>query len=905
MKRKLLSLAVALLTTVGMWAYTTTNLTSDGWTLVSSLTDITDNVYVFVDAGSSNYAVARSSENITYKPIYQSLADPFITPGEVWTIESRSDGYAIRNAESQYYFNSGSAGWDDSMADTYDTGSFTFTLNGTKYDIKGVSSAGYVGPWNNDGSVASDSENIAANKTSAQAPGFYVYKMAKATYALKYMQAFPNLTAPVDMSFLIVNPTIYQSNNDTNKLPTGWSKYVQTTGNSHFTEAGSGNTQLEAWHWTSDLNADYYQQVENLPAGKYAATAYVHSRDAAVGNVYIWNETNGKAKSDSPEAGNDKYADRTTAYLVIPNNGSANVGMEVSGTATWFTADNFRLQADPYVSTLATALPDDGSMEAGLWYYFTVVNDGTYNLAGTTNLSDIIYTTGSTTTLGDAISAGSTFSSSQVLSAGTYYVRSSSANCLAPNADVYTAVTTAVSTIEGTLGFEDGEYAPYANVTMITGALATAKNITESNYTDYSSITLQDLVFGLLKSSNWNANDGEVNAIFWDYSDLAENTDKGEPLGWDLAGSSSSDPYYNTRIVKNVASNAGLNAVDGKYALFTKTHTNYGLIDGYTLPLKAKAYKLTFKYGAWNEPSTTSIYLTDPSGNRINISGTFSPAETDGYSVAEHWYDYVGYFVAPTTGDYVIYLNRDDLVSPLVQRQLVMGNIELKSTSTLPIGAEHYAPGTYPHVTLSRTFKNDHWNTICLPFAVSASDIEGQFSEVKELSSITVNGENVSMKFADASAMAAGKPYLVKTEEDDVTTVTATNVAISASPTVSNTVVTDDDSNYTVTYVGTFSGASLNGDDNANAWVVSNSLLYNVNSNVSVGAYRGYFTVDAVGGSVKGLSLGFDDLETAIEAIDNGDSKMDGDAIYNLAGQRVQKATKGLYIINGKKVMVK
>ena len=28
-------------------------------------------------------------------------------------------------------------------------------------------------------------------------------------------------------------------------------------------------------------------------------------------------------------------------------------------------------------------------------------------------------------------------------------------------------------------------------------------------------------------------------------------------------------------------------------------------------------------------------------------------------------------------------------------------------------------------------------------------------------------------------------------------------------------------------------------------------------------------------------------------------------AIYNLAGQRVSKATKGIYIINGKKVLVK
>ena len=43
-----------------------------------------------------------------------------------------------------------------------------------------------------------------------------------------------------------------------------------------------------------------------------------------------------------------------------------------------------------------------------------------------------------------------------------------------------------------------------------------------------------------------------------------------------------------------------------------------------------------------------------------------------------------------------------------------------------------------------------------------------------------------------------------------------------------------------------------------------------------------------------------------IEAVENAQSSiLNGKSIYNLAGQRVQKPVKGLYIINGKKVVVK
>ena len=68
-------------------------------------------------------------------------------------------------------------------------------------------------------------------------------------------------------------------------------------------------------------------------------------------------------------------------------------------------------------------------------------------------------------------------------------------------------------------------------------------------------------------------------------------------------------------------------------------------------------------------------------------------------------------------------------------------------------------------------------------------------------------------------------------------------------------------------------------------------------------------TVNATGGgSAPSLSLVFDDNNTTgiNEAIrPNNNSGMSDKTFYNLSGQRVTNPTKGLYIVNGKKVVIK
>lgn len=78
--------------------------------------------------------------------------------------------------------------------------------------------------------------------------------------------------------------------------------------------------------------------------------------------------------------------------------------------------------------------------------------------------------------------------------------------------------------------------------------------------------------------------------------------------------------------------------------------------------------------------------------------------------------------------------------------------------------------------------------------------------------------------------------------------------------------------------------------------------FYKTNNEFTVGANTAY--LPALASNARFIGFDFDDnTTTAIEGV--ATVKMNNGEIFNLQGQRVTKATKGLYIINGKKVMVK
>ena len=70
----------------------------------------------------------------------------------------------------------------------------------------------------------------------------------------------------------------------------------------------------------------------------------------------------------------------------------------------------------------------------------------------------------------------------------------------------------------------------------------------------------------------------------------------------------------------------------------------------------------------------------------------------------------------------------------------------------------------------------------------------------------------------------------------------------------------------------------------------------------TTGGFKAYLNAPA---SAKGVELVADNETTGIENMENGTLNMENGAVYNLQGQRVNKAQKGVFIQNGKKVVVR
>ena len=74
---------------------------------------------------------------------------------------------------------------------------------------------------------------------------------------------------------------------------------------------------------------------------------------------------------------------------------------------------------------------------------------------------------------------------------------------------------------------------------------------------------------------------------------------------------------------------------------------------------------------------------------------------------------------------------------------------------------------------------------------------------------------------------------------------------------------------------------------------------------VSTNGFKAYFVNSTTGEAKEGFDLVNANETTGVESIDNAQFAIDNAPVYNLQGQRVVKAQKGVFIQNGKKIVVK
>lgn len=101
-----------------------------------------------------------------------------------------------------------------------------------------------------------------------------------------------------------------------------------------------------------------------------------------------------------------------------------------------------------------------------------------------------------------------------------------------------------------------------------------------------------------------------------------------------------------------------------------------------------------------------------------------------------------------------------------------------------------------------------------------------------------------------------------------------------------------------------FVGAMTNTGSLDNIYALNNDGDKFQKGTASVSPFRAYFAGTSVAATATSLGIGFGGNTTGIAEL-KPSRKVEDNNFYNLNGQRVSQPKKGLYIVNGKKVVIK
>lgn len=200
---------------------------------------------------------------------------------------------------------------------------------------------------------------------------------------------------------------------------------------------------------------------------------------------------------------------------------------------------------------------------------------------------------------------------------------------------------------------------------------------------------------------------------------------------------------------------------------------------------------------------------------------------------------------------------------------------------------------------MDRTLLANNWNTLCLPFGMAADQITTAFgagTRVMTLSGYDNDGTTVTISYANASTMEAGKPYIVK-------------------PTVTNPVFTDVTIDKTMhdvtvagaTFKGTYEPVGLTAYDRRKLFL-ANNMLYYPTANLTVNACRAYLELtDEVPVSASNAPSLVIEFGGTTGITDNKRETITKNHWYTIDGRKLntKPTTKGVYIHNGRKEVLK
>ena len=428
----------------------------------------------------------------------------------------------------------------------------------------------------------------------------------------------------------------------------------------------------------------------------------------------------------------------------------------------------------------------------------------------------------------------------------------------------YAALNTAIANAEAkTLGFDEGDYAPYNNITVLA-ALAAAKAIDPEGDNAHVDVVAAT---NAIADSEWNVNVEEVNAVYDGTFAAAINNDA--PKGWrmsnnTLGGDLHSRAYVgNTRLSEFNGTNSGL------FLRFDGTNSDrgsmyyYGDTKNYTMPLKKDVtYYAKVDFTNWGTSSSMPLrmYVTGPDGFTATGLTVNSTKNADTGSDTPDQILFV--FMPNVAGNYVI--NFQCPGSDDNKHNVVISNVEVMRAASATM--KTFKAGTYG--TFIAPFD------VTIPSGVTASKVTGHTGNTLELTDLP-------------GTIPANTPVVVKGTDAIEQTFYGKNTA-------------SEDSYEEGLLVGVYTNAAVP----VGSYVLQTQGgvqgFYKVSTALTAVPNRAYLKAGSLDDAVKAYFFDQTDAVRSLQAEEVAEG-----TIYNLSGQRVQKAQKGIYIVNGKKAVIK
>lgn len=683
------------------------------------------------------------------------------------------------------------------------------------------------------------------------------YSMLLDDFKLEYLSddelAKASSENPLGLTAAISNSTIY--NPTKTSLPKGWSENRKAAGNNNRTEK-TGDSQLEGWSG-DNLNVKYYQTLTNLPTGKYVLKAKVHDSNEKGAVLYA---TSGTDKQ-TVKMGKDYAVLATPVVSVI--NGNLEIGIDAPNLGgTWMTGDDFTLS---YVgldlSALETAFSSkkaEAEALLGNADYKNITGDEKTELESAKNQNPEETKNALEAAINKLESAISAFTSAQPKYQALVDAKTLVQEKLAyASKDKYTEFTTskeatatsaadAETKANAIIAARRAYVESYGMAEGVVGAEDYTSKVTNPNFTDGINGWNQS------QDKNGSAKDGET---------------------WTNVNGTKGGKYYdywngsanNQRVSQEVA-----NLTPGKYIVTVKARAQ----QGFWMSLRIND----------NEKNATDI-------NEIgNTGGVFDRG----------WNDYTAEFTVGANGKVKIEVgnykpdgvdNKAGWFSFGDVRLFRLGNRDV----TLDEATDNTFEAMDANVTLKRSFVANKWNTLVLPFAVSAEDVKAKFGNDAKVVEYS-NAEDVNINFTTSTnGIKANVPVLIMPAAVNAeNTYTFNSVSI---------VVADpnpkaDGTNYS--FVGSYKPYNLVNDDYmlyADKWWKTET-----GDTYKIKAFRAYIKANTPA-AAKQLNLVIDDQTTGLK-LNTVNGNIEGET-YNIAGQRVANSYKGLVIKNGKKIIKK